>query len=586
MAARLNVMCADGAFFIHFAQTLSDGHSAAQADNYDLNVYPVVLAMLHRMGLDWETGAKFWGVACASLVVLPLFGWMRRAFDDRIATVGCALYAVHPKLIEWSPEVVRESTFWLFFMLTIYALFRAMTEIKPSFFYLSGVACGLAINTRFEGWFLFLLVGCWGVRRLMALREARGRLVSGIAIHALCLPLVLVALMMAHGHSQWHWGSFHRLKMVFHWVDSLDKSPVDEKTAPAANQPIAAPPEDAAPQSTPTEASPAPQAAAIPAPALHGEELMTTRELLWLFVHTLERGFTPLFGLLMLFGHVVAWRVWVRSDVQPLFLWSVATLAGMWVHMWTAQETSSRYAMAMVLLAMPFAAAGLLRLSEFAARAYQWQTVREPTLFRRRCLTLIIFSVPGVVGLVDALSSQYHGRWARAELGEWVRQEYGPGNLIVGSNRWKILNYYAQGRYLEVVPASRLDPRRELELQVETNHPDLVVVYPRDLRSHDIPPLLEHLSALGLKQVGAAQLPSSCRHQVIVLTRREPKPRLARPAPRHSFPPVKARCAGERTPSALAAMRGKRKHEAQARNLGCPTKSRWRQRANRSRLPC
>ena len=44
----------------------------------------------------------------SSLTVLPLFGWTRRQFDDRLATIACLLYAVHPKLIEWSPELVRD----------------------------------------------------------------------------------------------------------------------------------------------------------------------------------------------------------------------------------------------------------------------------------------------------------------------------------------------------------------------------------------------------------------------------------------------------------------------------------------------
>ncbi len=81
--------------------------------------------MLHRAGLPWETAAKWYGVVLASLAVLPLFGWVRRQFDDVVAVVACLLYAVHPKLIEWSPEAVREPSFWFFFLLALYGLCAA-----------------------------------------------------------------------------------------------------------------------------------------------------------------------------------------------------------------------------------------------------------------------------------------------------------------------------------------------------------------------------------------------------------------------------------------------------------------------------
>ena len=84
----------------------------------------MALAGLHRLGFDWETAAEFYGVLLSTLAVLPLFGWVRRQFDDRVATVACLLYAFHPKLIEWSPEAVREPSFWFFFLLALYLAMR------------------------------------------------------------------------------------------------------------------------------------------------------------------------------------------------------------------------------------------------------------------------------------------------------------------------------------------------------------------------------------------------------------------------------------------------------------------------------
>ena len=84
--------------------------------------------------MDWELAAAVWGVTISSLVVLPLWGWARRQFDDRVALVACLLYAVHPKMIEWSPEAMRDPTFWFLFMLAIYWLWRAITEVRYRLF--------------------------------------------------------------------------------------------------------------------------------------------------------------------------------------------------------------------------------------------------------------------------------------------------------------------------------------------------------------------------------------------------------------------------------------------------------------------
>ena len=56
----------------------------------------------------------------ASLTVVPLWGWLRRMFDDRLAVIACLVYALHGKLIAISPLIIRDSTFWFLLVLTLY----------------------------------------------------------------------------------------------------------------------------------------------------------------------------------------------------------------------------------------------------------------------------------------------------------------------------------------------------------------------------------------------------------------------------------------------------------------------------------
>lgn len=143
-ASRIEVLYPDGAFYITLAQQLEEGRLSVQDSAYGFNVYTLTSALLHRAGLAWETAAKIWGVLCATLVVLPLFGWVRRQFHPTLAVVACCLYAFYPKMIEWSGEVVRESTFWLLFTSTLYFAWRAASEGRLLFFAAAGGAAANA----------------------------------------------------------------------------------------------------------------------------------------------------------------------------------------------------------------------------------------------------------------------------------------------------------------------------------------------------------------------------------------------------------------------------------------------------------
>ncbi len=88
MADRIGGVCPDGALYIEKAQHLEQDGPPAVRDSYDFNFYLLVLRAWHRAGLDWETAGTTWGILASSLAVLPLFGWVRRMFDDRVALLA------------------------------------------------------------------------------------------------------------------------------------------------------------------------------------------------------------------------------------------------------------------------------------------------------------------------------------------------------------------------------------------------------------------------------------------------------------------------------------------------------------------
>ena len=124
MAGLVRSVCHDGYYYISAAAACRDGEWIYAFNYLNLNIYPLILVSVQALGLSWIAAGKLWSVLVSSLLVLPMFGWVRRLFSDRVAWAACFLYAVHPEFIEFSIEPVRDPTFWLLFNLCLYATWR------------------------------------------------------------------------------------------------------------------------------------------------------------------------------------------------------------------------------------------------------------------------------------------------------------------------------------------------------------------------------------------------------------------------------------------------------------------------------
>jgi hypothetical protein len=452
MAWRIPSLTPDSAVFIRSAQALEAGDLRSATTEIELNTYPWILMLLHRAGLGWEPAGVLWGVMISSLVVLPLFGWVRRQFDDQVALAACLLYAVQPKMIEWGPEIMRDSTFWFLMVLVLYLLWRAVTEIRLLWFTLAGIGIILACFTRFEGLFLLIPLGLWSFWRWLALCPkkgtvpflgSRGRLILGLG---LCLGLVpalaTAAMLLVPGIVSG--GIPLRLDPWTHFTMWVEVTIGHTRWDPAALNPLL-------PDSEPP---------------------LSVGRMLRVFFPTMTRGLSPLFALLM-FGGMWGWRhVWSRRDHQAPFWTGNAVLVGIWVHLWYDRMICPRYALPIVLLGAPFAALGLLGLTRRVARWTAWLEADPKTsevsetsevsrgLARARTvrprLRAALVAMPAVlvagIGVSDAMTCNriyFAARKEAAELGQWLRRTPWPAPMVVGPGvTTPIVNYYAQkGRY-------------------------------------------------------------------------------------------------------------------------------------------
>lgn len=494
MAWKLDVICTDGALYIELAQALDQGDLQGGLHEMNLNVYPAVLVLMHWLGFGWELGAEVWGVLAASLAVLPLFGWIRRQFDERVATVACILYAVHPKLIGWSPEIIRDPTFWLLFTLGLYLTWRAVTEARLTLFMAAGATITLAALTRVEGLFLIIPLALWTVWRWRALAVGRGRLVWGAVLSVVALPafVLLVNMTVLRDHPRWEGIRGTPLLVVQKWSARL----FDWTATGAATVPT-------------------PHKTTLAEEAFNSIE----RPLMFTYLRTIERGLMPHWIVLTVAGAWFWRHVGNRRDQQPCFYLTLAILAGIWIHLGVARQSSSRYVLPIVILTAPYAALGLIALGE---RLACWRRRSMAPVALRSAVCSGMLAMLAIYGATDALMQDYNSRRDWANLGRWIGRTYGPDAMIVGSHEMTpIVRYYARARCHVFPSPLQADDAAEL---LRKCRPDVVVLsasrMPIDTRAL----LLRESHSLGLETLDGPAIPGD-NQRYVVLAKAKPAAR-------------------------------------------------------------
>ncbi|QDT64284.1 glycosyltransferase family 39 protein [Calycomorphotria hydatis] len=205
----------DAFYYFSVGEALAAGDFEPAFSYLSLNFYTALLAVGSWFKIDplW-TGVVISQVA-AILTPIPLFGWVRRLYGLRPAVCACVLFAVHPKMIRMSTEPLRESLFWLFFVLTIYLLWKAVTDNKLRDFLLAGVALALAVHTRSEGWLLVVPVLCWPLLRAWRLPQMRTGMLGGIVLCFTMWPALvfLTNITLLQSHTRWELGRLTPISM-------------------------------------------------------------------------------------------------------------------------------------------------------------------------------------------------------------------------------------------------------------------------------------------------------------------------------------------------------------------------------------
>ena len=500
MALNWDILWGDTIVYLRACDALEKGDFERAFAGLGMNTYPAILLVMRCLGLDCTVAAVWWSVLVSSLVVLPLFGWVRRQFDDRVALLACVLYVLHPKLLAFSPLTIRDPTFWFLFTLTLYLLWRAVTELRWWMFASGGVALILACLTRTEGWLLLVPLLLWPAGRFLAAGgKDRLRLAGGTALSLAMIPLLLAAvnLTLLQNHPRWEFGYNRCMAHAVKLVGKLDHR-ADTKAAAIGQES----------QSTVT-----PETVTKIEPR-HGFPIWDVLELARKVVGRLFKAFTYAYCPLAVIGLWCWRRVFFRPEHQAIFTMNVLLMVAIGVRH-SLDGIDIRYYLPIVIVSTPFMALGLLQ-------AVQWVGRRDATKTSRPVAVGVgLLGIIAVVGSFSVMPSSRAAMYEHAELGMWILEQFGPRQKIVGSyEKQSLIEYYARGQLLSC-PNFREYTAEPLLPLLHKGTPDVVLLWRSWRHDDDWQPyrekILDRQEELGYHEIPPDRLPASCKNVKVLL---------------------------------------------------------------------
>ncbi len=174
-ASRARIYPYDSYYYLVLARNLRSGLTYGMAGHPHFKyrpAYPVAVA-LFDLFLPLETAGKISNVLFSAACVFPIYAIGALVFGRRTGLAAAGLFAFEPISTVWAAVPMSDGLLALLTCASAFFLLKwlKMEEGGMPWLYLSAVTVGLAVVTRWEGWLLLAVLGCfalyaWAKRRL------------------------------------------------------------------------------------------------------------------------------------------------------------------------------------------------------------------------------------------------------------------------------------------------------------------------------------------------------------------------------------------------------------------------------------
>lgn len=200
-----SIISNDALYYVLLAKSIGSGTFEQLSGFSFFSIHPFFVFLAHKIIPDWELAGKVVSLLCGSLAVVPLLILFSKLAGKRIAMVAALLYVLGPRFVEYSTDILRESTFWLFSLTALCFVWKAIDRKRIIYIVLAAIFVGLSCATKIEGLALFPIIVLWVccalLTKTISARTAFGHLIVFILI----IPLFGVLALLMTDSGSWSW---------------------------------------------------------------------------------------------------------------------------------------------------------------------------------------------------------------------------------------------------------------------------------------------------------------------------------------------------------------------------------------------
>jgi len=154
MLSTMAIVAPDSPGYISMAESIAENGVAAYFGNgFDpnLTLYPIFIHLVHLIFGDYVISGQIVSLVFGCLVFIPVVYLARAAFDRETALLTLFLLAVHPLLLRYSAEVLKDTGLFFFIISGIALAHLGMQKDRLFISLIAGVVAWSAILMRFFG---------------------------------------------------------------------------------------------------------------------------------------------------------------------------------------------------------------------------------------------------------------------------------------------------------------------------------------------------------------------------------------------------------------------------------------------------
>ncbi len=408
------MMNPDGPIYINQARALYYGlGQAINACSIDyLTLYTILIAAAYPVTGDWVHGAMAVNLIFGTLMIIPLYLFLRRFLDEKISFLTTFIFVMLPLFVAQSVNVIRDPSYWFFSILGFYLLVYDDERETPFVLILSSLSFIVATATRIEG-IVFIIGGC-----LYTLRVFKGRRLKATFLFLspiiLAMSCFVVVQLIRHPESL-YWYRFREIPLSIMNTFEQYRNLKINLTSLALNPP----------------------------PGIEKEFIVYSRTLIWFTAlgvvlnSAMEAFFYPFF-ILLLCG-LVGLRDRMLNDrrILPLVLTTAIGFMVLYLYVLNTWSMENRRMVMVILPSAIFVGFGAEKLIQWLHKRFSLSDSIGVVVL---CILVLVLTLPKDLKVREADKLVYK------EIGETIARLEGASGeieMITLGHSWRWNDYYA-----------------------------------------------------------------------------------------------------------------------------------------------